>query len=64
MIQCNYSPVKFECIEVGYCNVMVLSQITCSFFSARVLQKIPTVTAGVGTRAEVSRIVDGGDSTN
>lgn len=56
--------MKFECIEVGYCNVMVLSQITCSFFSARVLQKIPTVTAGVGTRAEVSRIVDGGDSTN
>ena len=56
MIQCNYSPVKFECIEVGYCNVMVLSQITCSFFSARVLQKIPTVTAGVGTRAEVEEI--------
>ena len=43
---------------------MVLSQITCSFFSARVLQKIPTVTPGAGTRAEVSRIVDGGDSTN
>ena len=43
---------------------MFLSQITCSFFSARVLQKIPMATAGAGTREEVSRIVDGGDSTN
>lgn len=47
-------------------NAMLWSylKLLVPFFSARVLQKIPTVTAGVGTRAEVSRIVDGGDSTN
>ena len=43
---------------------MVLSQITCSFFSVKVLQNIDMATAGAVTRAEVSRIVDGGDSTN
>ena len=43
---------------------MVLSQITCSFFSVKGLQDIHMATAGQATREEVSRIVGGGDSTN